>query len=142
MISAQDQTRLSALSAKFSSFRKERRSPRQRLPFELWEEAVMLARELTPSVVAKALPVDLATLNAKLNRRAKSVGTCAPKQTIVQLGPTAAMPRVNSSSRLVAASPGALALELTQVDGRRLCLRGADAMLVSEVVRTFLLGEG
>lgn len=124
------EVRLEELRERIEHWRRTRER-RTEMPAELWAEAVVLARQGQPYVVAGRLRVNFEALRRRV----------AEAALLEERAAGGAFVEVSGAEILAASSPGmpATVVELTDRDGSRLCLRlAAGAPLdVAGVVAAF-----
>jgi len=124
---------LDQLAGQFAHWRQTRTHPYERIPQELWEQAVAVAAALPPSRVAKQLRLRVADLKKQI--------------AIHQAGPVAVAPRPLGFVEVPPAPPWSQTLptsqiELHRADGTRLCIHCPAATLpLDAVVRAFVEGR-
>ncbi len=120
---------LDQLAGQFEHWRQTRANRRERIPRELWDQAVALARALPYSRIANHLRLSSADLRAQI------AGQCEPNAA-----PPSA-PGFVEVPLSPAPNPGfgSLEVELQRTDGARLRIHSPDASLpLAAIVRSFL----
>ena len=120
---------LDQLAAQFAHWRQTRTHPYERIPHELWDQAVAVAATVPPSRVAKQLRVRLMDLKERMATR--SAGAPLPLGFVeVPAAPADPPPA------------GVTEIELSRADGTRLCMHTPMAALPLEaLVRAFVAGR-
>ena len=133
IISKEDQDRLTAVAAKFASFRRERGNKRGRIPEALWREAEALALAIPPSRVAKSLGLDSLSLKRRLGR---------PKPCKIATVATSDMIRVAPVIFNDSSVQSKVALEIIFYGGVRLNLASPSVEMLEMVVGQILRAKG
>jgi hypothetical protein len=120
---------LDPLAGQFSHWRQTRTHPHDRMPPELWAQAVALTAVVPPARVAKQLRLRLADLKKQM----------ATRQSPTAIPPTALgfveVPRPPSRPQTSATTQ----IELHRADGTRLCIHTPETTLpLDALVRAFL----
>jgi hypothetical protein len=121
---------LTALTERFEHWRQTRRDTPTRIPPDLWESAVALARRLPYSQVAKRLRLSPQELKRRLTAPAAALAT-VPDFVEITLPPPTGAP----------ATPAA-EIEIERPDGTRMRLRYAEAPPLAMLLRAFLEPAG
>jgi hypothetical protein len=125
---------LTALAERFKHWRCTRTNRHERIPEDLWDQAVALSTVLSNGRVAKRLrlsPTDLRKQRMALARQADSASADAePPSAFVDITPSVPWPTT---------VPGETEIELVRPDGARMGIRTrASATPLVTLVRTFL----
>ena len=127
---------LTALAERFEHWRRTRTNGRERIPEDLWDQAVALSTVLSSGRVAKRLrlsPTDLGKQRMARQATSASAGTETPP-AFVDITPP-----ISWST----AVPSETEIEFTWPDGARMCLRQRESMIpLVTLVRTFLEARG
>jgi hypothetical protein len=125
---------LDQLAAQFAHWRQMRTHPYERIPHELWEQAVALAATLPPSRVAKQLRVRLMDLKKRMATRCEETTAGSPLSlgfVEVPSAPPGPPPAVHVTQ-----------IELSRADGTRLCMHTPMSPPALEaLVRAFVEGR-
>ena len=125
--------RLLALTEQFNRWRAQRTKPSERIPAELWDQAVELTRVLTNSYVAKQLHLS----PGDLKRRVQAQKGSAAIATSADPVPFIELKGVGLSSSCPPDNP--LSVEIERPDGARLRLRYAQAPVpIPHLIQLFL----
>jgi hypothetical protein len=124
---------LDQLAAQFAHWRQTRTHPSERIPHELWERAVALAATVPPARVAKQVRVRLIDLKKRMATRAEGAPALSPLPLgFVEVPAAPACPPPTGTTQI----------ELSRVDGTRLCIHTPVAALSLEaLVRAFVEGR-
>ena len=125
--------RLLDLAEQFNRWRTQRAKPSERIPAELWDQAVELTRVLTNSYVAKQLHLSPGDLRrrAQVPQGSTAVATCARSAPFIELS------GVGFSGSPLQNSPWSV--ELERPDGTRLRLRyGHAPVSIPQLIQVFL----
>ena len=124
---------LDQLAAQFEHWRQTRTHPSERFPQALWEQAVALATALPPARVAKQLRLRLTDLKKQM----ATPHAAPPATSPMPLG-FVEVPSAPAGLQSTAATQ----LELSRVDGTRLCLPAPmSPLLLDVVIRAFVEGR-
>jgi len=124
---------LDQLADQFAHWRQTRTHPYGRIPQELWDHAVALAAALPPSRVAKQVRVRLMDLKKQMATRHEATIAVSP----LPLGFVEVPSAPSGPQPTVAAQ-----IELSRVDGTRLCIHTPMATLpLAALVRAFVEGR-
>ena len=125
--------RLLALTEQFNCWRAQRTKPSERIPAELWDQAVELTRVLTNSYVAKQLHLSPGDLRRRAQAQKGSTAVTAPTGAV----PFIELTGVGFSSSCPPDNP--LSVEIERPDGARLRLRYAHAPVpIPHLIQLFL----
>jgi hypothetical protein len=125
--------RLLALTEQFNRWRSQRTKPSERIPAELWEQAVELTQVLANSYVAKQLHLSPGDLRRRAQVQNGSAAVAAPPGSI----PFIELNGVDFTSSHPQNSP--LSVEFERPDGARLRLRYAHAPVpIHHLIQLFL----
>jgi hypothetical protein len=124
---------LDQLAGQFAHWRQTRTHPHDRIPPELWAQAVALTAVVPPSRVAKQLRLRLADLKKQMAiRHALPTAVSPTSQGFVEVPPAPSWPPATPM----------IQIELSRADGTRLCLHAPESTLpLAAVVRAFVEGR-
>ena len=122
---------LDQLAGQFAHWRQTRTHPYERIPHELWDQAVALAAALPPSRVAKQLRLRLADLKKQMAARHAATAAMSPLPLgFVEVPPAPAWPP----------PPATTQIELHRADGTRLCIHAPESTSAAGRVGAGLFG--
>ncbi len=124
---------LDQLAGQFAHWRQTRTHPHDRIPHELWAQAVALTAVVPPSLVAKQLRLRLADLKNQMATRHASPTAVPPTSLgFVEVPLPPSRPQATPT----------IQIELHRTDGTRLCIHTPETTLpLGALVRAFLEGH-